>query len=116
MAAATVCLGLALTVFAIVSIESAVIKMHEIPLRPGVTMRIVIRDDPKHEGGVVASIKIGMDEEPKVQKHVVKKLIDSFVKPASDFVPGFEDRNSIGIFGVNCGTGQVRRGPLCVDA
>lgn len=115
MAAVTVCLGLALTIFAIASIESAVIKMQEIPLKPGVTMKIVIRDDPKHEGGVVASIKIGMDEEPKVKNNTVKKLIDSFVKPASDFIPGFEDRTSFGKFGGNCGSGQVRRGPVCAD-
>ncbi|XP_023938576.1 uncharacterized protein LOC112046234 [Bicyclus anynana] len=115
MAATTIILALAVCVLAIASIESAVIKMQEIPLKPGVTMKIVIKDDPKHEGGVVASIRIGMDDKPKTER-VLTKLINSYVKPASDFVPDFEDRNSFGKGNGNCGSGQVRRGPLCVNA
>ncbi|XP_039750534.1 uncharacterized protein LOC120626833 [Pararge aegeria] len=115
MAGATVCLCLALCAFVILSIESAVIKMQDIPLKPGVTMKIVIKDDPKHEGGVVASIKIGMDEKPKTEK-VFSKLIDNFVMPATDFIPDLEDRNTFGKGNGNCASGQVRRGPLCVNA
>lgn len=87
--------------------NGSVIKLQDLSLTDGVVLKLVIKEDPEHEGKAVASIKIDMDHpKPKNVRNLFHKLI------TTGSIPKFEDR--ILITNNNCPLGQVRRGPVCV--
>lgn len=98
----------------VLSIECAVIRLQDIPLNEKLSMKLVIKEDPHHNGAKVASILLDIEDmEINIEKdNFPKKLVHKYVKPTGDFVPDFGHR--AGIENGKCPLGTVRRGQLCI--